>query len=313
MISREDEAEYRCRPKCNGKGFEKKNGNTQVRDAFLALVGLEKRYDALGNSGAINQYMMEQVPKIQDADLVPYVTLRDEGKGWSAVTQDLEAAQDLVRMGMQGLYGCNIIVAVSDKMVYMGTYAVNNDNALTDISVINLGHYVEETGFDAKDLDKVERKKEVIENDDGEEEEISYTIDFKKNVLDAISAPSHLAYPTLKSKENLLRPGAGRRRANFLKVFIITGREENGGPRLYPREVKRMQNEIQRVLGADAHVHEYEVLPGSYNQCNEAQKRKYDEQAVGMCMFEYDPNNNNNGQKSWRLLVHGERVDEGNL
>lgn len=159
----------------------------------------------------------------------------------------------------------------------------------------NAGHFVEDTGFGSQDLDQAEGG-----------------VDFKNNVLSGISGPATGKYPSIKSEIQRLSPKAGtaRRRPTGVEAFIITGREEEGKEMLYPEEVKVMQATIKETLQLDAvpQVHQYDVLPSEEKERSEAQKIRFEKEAIGQVLFEYDPNNG--GRKSWRLLVHDQVVKE---
>ncbi|KAL8918719.1 MAG: hypothetical protein Q9208_007190 [Pyrenodesmia sp. 3 TL-2023] len=199
-----------------------------------------------------------------------------------------------------------MIVAVTDKEVWMG-------------------HFVEDTGFGAEDLDKPEDK-----------------IDFRKNVLTGISGPATGKYSTIKSEEARLNPklGTARRRPKSLDVWIISPKLSNDPQRIHPKEVSgvvganpysfkkeaersptiaaatelmmvqvaRMQAEVRTALNLDTdpRVHDYEV-PDGYD--TDEEDARYKKEAIGRVLFEYDPNHNG-GQKSWRLLVHQDLVQE---
>ncbi|KAL8997677.1 MAG: hypothetical protein Q9169_003084 [Polycauliona sp. 2 TL-2023] len=261
----------RCSPLCNSHEPRKKS--KVRRSSFLpwASPAINKRYEVLADSNAIDDHLRNEVPKL-DAASSAYHESRDANRGWSAIKQPLKGAKQIVRVGTEGLVGCNVVVAISDQEVWMA-------------------HFVEDRGFSGKSLDKphdYQRQKGYI--------------DFQKNVIAGISGPA-TKYPTIKSEERRLNPklGGERTRPRSLTVWIITGKLD--GKMQYPKEVEAMQAEIKKTLemDADPEYHLYEVTDGK--------DPRFETEALGQVLFEYDPNNN--GQKSWRLLVHNDLVEEG--
>ncbi|KAL8893446.1 MAG: hypothetical protein Q9192_005253 [Flavoplaca navasiana] len=219
------------------------------------------------DGAAINNHLRTEVPKL-DIKSSAFKFSRDEKEPWSAVKQNLNDATGVVRIGTEELIGCNVVVAISDKEVWMG-------------------HFVEDTGFGQHDLDTPKGQQ-----------------GFRDNVLAGISGTATGKYPTIKSEEARLNPkiGTASRRPKSVVVWIITG-QHNGNERMYPDEVELMQAELKKTLSLDKDpkVHQYEVVEGK--------DPRFDTEALGTVLFEYDPNNN--GQKSWRLLAHKDLIQEG--
>ena len=65
---------------------------------------------------------MKEVPKLT-RDFSAYKEERDQNRKWSAIKQPLEDATDSVRVGTDGLVGCNVILVVSDKEVWIGEHS----------------------------------------------------------------------------------------------------------------------------------------------------------------------------------------------
>ncbi|KAL9026285.1 MAG: hypothetical protein Q9180_007507, partial [Flavoplaca navasiana] len=234
---------------------------------------------------AINNHLRTEVPRL-DIKSSAFKLPRDQNEKWSAVKQNLDDATSIVRTGTEELVGCSVVVAISDKEVWMGKLYLPHLRE-TSANLLCEGHFVEDTGFGEHDLDTPEGQR-----------------GFRDNVLAGISGPATNKYPTIKSEEARLNPkiGTASRRPKSVVVWIITG-QHNGNERMYPDEVELMQAELKKTLSLDndPEVHQYEVVDGK--------DPRFDTEALGTVLFEYDPNNN--GQKSWRLLAHKDLIQEG--
>lgn len=73
----------------------------------------------LADGAAINNHLRTEVPKL-DIKSSAFKLPRDQNEPWSAVKQNLDDATSVVRIGTEELVGCSVVVAISDKAVWMG-------------------------------------------------------------------------------------------------------------------------------------------------------------------------------------------------
>ena len=135
LYARAPEKECEERQKCKGKPKDwtsppgtRENSPSKRSLWFPTAPYLDKRYDALGSSTARDDYLRRECELVPDP-LRPFSYGRDDNEGWSSITHNFENDKNLVRLGMQGLTGCNIIVVISNKEVWMGKWMEPNLNA----------------------------------------------------------------------------------------------------------------------------------------------------------------------------------------